>query len=365
MRRIRVGIMPVLFGRHLPPCEPERPGGDEERSIRARKCLAYGLDGAAIGIGRALEVPQERDVVLERQVDHTVRRGRCTPQTVEIVKRAAMDLGPGGGEGVSRGIRAGQPDDLMAGADELGNDSGADPAGRASDENTHEKTSRWSRSSAQVCAGTDVSFCHHSTMMSAAVISDYDWRMARWEPDSRGRLEQAALALYRERGFENTTVADIAERAGLTERTFFRHFADKREVLFGGAGTLQELFVATVASAPDSAAPIDAVAAALQAAGALLQQRREYSQQRQTVIAASAELRERELIKLAALSSALADALRRRGVNGPAASLTAEAGIAVFRVAFERWVNEANQRDLPRLIRESLDELKAVTAGKR
>ena len=188
--------------------------------------------------------------------------------------------------------------------------------------------------------------------------------MVRWEPDSRGRLEQAALALYGERGFENTTVAEIATRAGLTERTFFRYFADKREVLFWGAGTLQELLVRAVAGAPDSALPIDALAAALDAAGALLQERRESVRQRQTVIAANAELRERELIKLASLASALADALRRRGVTGPTASLTAEAGVAVFRVAVERWVNESNRQDLPQLIRESLDELKAVAAGK-
>jgi len=200
--------------------------------------------------------------------------------------------------------------------------------------------------------------------MTAAVITGhYDRGMARWEPDSRGRLERAALALYGERGFENTTVAEIAERAGLTERTFFRHFADKREVLFGGASALQELLVSCVASAPESAAPIDAVAAALQAAGTLLQERRQFSLQRQSVIAANAELQERELIKLASLAAALADALRQRGVKDAAASLTAEAGIAVFRVAFGRWVAETNQRDLPRLMRESLDELKAVTAG--
>lgn len=200
--------------------------------------------------------------------------------------------------------------------------------------------------------------------MSATVITCYYRRMARWKPDSRGRLEQAALALYSERGFENTTVAEIAAHAGLTERTFFRYFADKREVLFWGAGTLQELLVSAVVSAPDSAAPIDAVAAALEAAGALLQERRESARQRQAVIAANTELRERELIKLASLASALADALRRRGATGPAATLTAEAGIAVFRVAVERWVNESSQRDLPQLIRESLDELKAVTAGR-
>ncbi len=187
--------------------------------------------------------------------------------------------------------------------------------------------------------------------------------MARWQPDSRGRLEQAALALFGERGFENTTVAEIAAGAGLTERTFFRYFADKREVLFSGAGVLQELLVNAVASAPPSAAPIDAVAAALAAAGALLQERREMARKRQAVIIANAELRERELIKLASLASALADALRRRGVTEPAASLTAEAGIAVFKVAFERWVDESNELGLPVLIRESLDALRVVAGG--
>jgi AcrR family transcriptional regulator len=187
--------------------------------------------------------------------------------------------------------------------------------------------------------------------------------MARWQPDSRGRLEQAALALYGERGFENTTVAEIAEVAGLTERTFFRYFADKREVLFGAAGTLQDLLVSAVLGAPHSAAPIDAVAAALEAAAALFQDRRDHARTRQSVIAASAELRERELIKLASLSAALADALRQRGVAAPAATLTAEAGIAVFKVAFENWVDDRNQRDLAQLMRESLAELKAVTAG--
>ena len=187
--------------------------------------------------------------------------------------------------------------------------------------------------------------------------------MARWEPDSRGRLEQAALALYGERGFEATTVAEIAERAGLTERTFFRHFADKREVLFGGAAMLQELLVSGVAGAPDAAAPIEAVLAALEAAGALLQERRAYARQRQMIIAASAELRERELIKLGVARVGARRRVAPPRCLDPAASLTAEAGIAVFRVAFERWTQEGNQKDLPQLIRESLDELRVVTAG--
>jgi len=188
--------------------------------------------------------------------------------------------------------------------------------------------------------------------------------MGRWEPDARGRLAQAAFALYSERGFEQTTVAEIAKRAGLTERTFFRHFADKREVLFAGADALQELLVSTVADAPDGTAPIDAVAAALEAAGAYFDEAGDLPRERQAIIAASAELRERELIKLASLASALAGALRRRGVEPVAASLTAEAGIAVFRIAFERWVQESEEPDLSRYMRESLDELKAVIAGR-
>lgn len=188
--------------------------------------------------------------------------------------------------------------------------------------------------------------------------------MGRWEPNARGRLEQAALELYRERGFDQTTVKEIAERAGLTERTFFRHFADKREVLFPHSNPLQETLVAALTDVPEEAAPIDAVTAALEAASELLLQRRELARQRQAVIAANSELQERELVKLASLSTALADALHRRGVAEPAASLAAEAGVAVFKVAFLRWTDEAEQRDLAPIIRESLDELKALTTDR-
>jgi AcrR family transcriptional regulator len=189
--------------------------------------------------------------------------------------------------------------------------------------------------------------------------------MGRWEPDARGRLERAAMELYTERGFDSTTVAEIAERAGLTERTFFRYFADKREVLFAGAGDLQNLLVSTLDATPVSTAPIDAIAVALEAAASLLQERMVYARQRNAVITANPVLQERELIKLASLSAALAATLRARGVNDPAASLTAEAGIAVFKIAFELWVAESNKRDFVAIIRESLDELKAVTSGRK
>src|SRR5215469_13715779 len=98
-------------------------------------------------------------------------------------------------------------------------------------------------------------------MMSVADIT-YNRDMSRWEPNARGRLEQAALELYCERGFDQTTVTEISERAGLTERTFFRYFADKREVLFWGQEHLRDLYVRAIVAAPETDAPIDLVAAA-------------------------------------------------------------------------------------------------------
>jgi AcrR family transcriptional regulator len=188
--------------------------------------------------------------------------------------------------------------------------------------------------------------------------------MTRWEPDARGRLAQAALELFGERGFEQTTVEDIATRAGLTKRTFFRHFSDKREVLFGGGDEFKELFVNSLAAAPASATPMEAVAVTLEAVGAAFQDRFEFARRRQVVITANAELQERELVKLASVAAALAETLRGRGVAEPAATMTAETVIAVFRNAFERWVAATEQRDLTEVIRESLDALRTVTAGR-
>jgi len=187
--------------------------------------------------------------------------------------------------------------------------------------------------------------------------------MSRWEPDARGRLRVAAMELYVERGFEQTTVAEIAERAGLTERTFFRHFADKREVLFPDQDEFRERFVSTVAQASDAMSPFEAVTAALHAVAIGFEPRRPWSQKRQLVINANPGLQERELIKLAGVSSAIAAALRDRGVDEPAASLTAESGISVFHIAFQRWIATDNTREFSQIITESLAALRAVTAG--
>jgi len=188
--------------------------------------------------------------------------------------------------------------------------------------------------------------------------------MGRWEPDSRGRLQEAALALYSERGFDQTTAAEIAARVGVTERTFFRHFADKREVLFGGSELLRERIVTGVAEAPEGHAPLEAVARGLDTAAALLGQgRRDLSAQRYAVIAANPELRERELAKLADYAAAVAATLRHRGVSEPQATFAAEAGMSVLRVAIERWVTSDDDLSLPIIMRDSMAELRALTAG--
>jgi AcrR family transcriptional regulator len=173
------------------------------------------------------------------------------------------------------------------------------------------------------------------------------------------------MELYGERGFEQTTVAEIAKRAGLTERTFFRYFTDKREVLFWGADALAKAMVGALESAPESMTPIDAIAVALDAGAKVLPDQPEYPRRRQQIIAANAELGERERIKLASLAAGLAGALRRRGVAEHVAMLAAETGVAVFRVSFERWIDERNTRDFAQLLRDSLEELKAVAAGRQ
>jgi AcrR family transcriptional regulator len=186
--------------------------------------------------------------------------------------------------------------------------------------------------------------------------------MGRWEPGARGRLTLAALELYAERGFEQTTVVDIAERAGVTERTFFRYFADKREVLFEGSSALQKHVVDAIAAMPPSSPPIDVAGAAMEGAASLLEQRRDYARQRAAVIAANPSLQERELLKLANLGLAAAEALRRRGVPDPAAGLAAETGITVFKIGFERWIGGTSTGSFAQCIREALDQLKALTA---
>jgi AcrR family transcriptional regulator len=185
--------------------------------------------------------------------------------------------------------------------------------------------------------------------------------MARWEGDAAARLREAAMRLYVERGYEQTTVAEIAALAGVTARTFFRHFADKREVLFAGSAALREGVEQALDAAPADASPREVVAAALDAAGTALGQQREFSRLRQAIIMANDELRERELIKMATLSAAMAAGLRARGVSEPDATLAAEAGAVVLRVAFEAWVAADDDRSLNQYMRDAFDRLGTIT----
>jgi AcrR family transcriptional regulator len=187
--------------------------------------------------------------------------------------------------------------------------------------------------------------------------------VGRWEPNARGRLEDAALELFAERGYDQTTVAAIAERAGLTERTFFRHFTDKREVLFAGGPVLEELLVDAVAEAPAEAPSYDVVAGALGQLAAILNERRDLAPRRQVVIDAHAELRERELGKLSSWADALSRALQERGDDPRLAGLVAQTGVAVFRSAFETWVVDTGSQDLTAILRESFADLRVAVGG--
>ena len=185
--------------------------------------------------------------------------------------------------------------------------------------------------------------------------------MTRWEPGTRERLQQAALELFSTRGFEQTTAADIAQSVGLTERTFFRHFADKREVLFDGQHLMAKAFLEGFAAAPAGAGPMEVVASALRSGTAFFaDDRRPYSRARQAVIDQNPALQERERHKMAELAAVGRDALLARGIADPVATLAAEMGTTVFTVAFAQWIRAGEERSLAEIATTVLDELRAL-----
>lgn len=182
--------------------------------------------------------------------------------------------------------------------------------------------------------------------------------MARWEPGARERLQAAALELFATRGFEQTTAAEIAESVGLTERTFFRHFSDKREVLFYGQEQFLQAFTDGVEAAPPDASPFEVIASTLRAAASFLtEERRPYSRMRQSVIDHNPALRERELHKMAGLATTIAGALRARGIGEPAATLAAQSGVTVFGIAFAQWIRDGEERPIADIASDVLREL--------
>jgi AcrR family transcriptional regulator len=183
--------------------------------------------------------------------------------------------------------------------------------------------------------------------------------MPRWEPDARDRLVSAALQLFSEQGFDETTVAEISDRAGLAKSTFFRYFPDKRDVLTAGQETLSRLFAEGISSAPAAATPLTAVASGLErAAEAMGPFNRELAPRLQAVIATSTELQERSALKQVGLAAAMAGALRARGVPNSAASVAAELGVLAFKEAYARWLAPDNRQELTDLTREAMDGLR-------
>jgi AcrR family transcriptional regulator len=208
-------------------------------------------------------------------------------------------------------------------------------------------------------SATDVTIA----LMAAPVITTRLPSMVRWEPGARERLQAAALDLFISRGFEKTTTAEIAQAVGLTERTFFRHFADKREVLFHGQHLLEEAFLKAVAATTQEASALEMVASALSVvAGYFPDERRGYSRRRQIVISENVALQERELLKLAQLAAAVTTALRARGVPESAARLAAASAVTVFGVTFRTWIAEDEERSFQDIEEQVLAELVTMAA---
>ncbi|MDE3093881.1 MAG: TetR/AcrR family transcriptional regulator [Acidobacteriota bacterium] len=188
--------------------------------------------------------------------------------------------------------------------------------------------------------------------------------MARWDPNARERLIRAAVELFGEQGYEATTINEIAQRAGgLTKTTFFRHFSDKREVLFAGQEIHSRIMSEAIAEAPESATPLEMVKSALDAlASSFPQERREVGRKLRTVVVNTPELRERSASKRAAHTAATAEALRSRGVSQLGAEIAAELGTRAFYTAFERWTTSPGTKTLAEHAHEVFLELKAALA---
>lgn len=190
--------------------------------------------------------------------------------------------------------------------------------------------------------------------------------MPRWEPGVRERLVVAAVDLFTEQGYDQTTVAQIANRAGVTKSTFFRYFPDKRELLVAGQETLSRLLAEGIAEAPAGATPLEAVAAGLRrASGEMTAFNRELGPRLKAAVAASAELQERDALKSVGLAVAMADALKARGVPDPTALVAAELGVLAFKRGYAEWtaLDRDVGTDLATYTSRVLDDLRTASAA--
>jgi AcrR family transcriptional regulator len=190
--------------------------------------------------------------------------------------------------------------------------------------------------------------------------------MGRWKAGARERLVVAAVDLFTEQGYDTTTVAQIAERAGVTKSTFFRHFPDKRELLVAGQATLSQLLAEGIAEAPPHASPLESVAAGLQrAASAIGPEKRELAPRLRAAIAASAQLQERDALKTVTLAATMTSALVSRGIPDPTAALASELGVLAFKRGYAAWSEgkRDDEDDLAQYLLAALEELRVASAS--
>jgi len=186
--------------------------------------------------------------------------------------------------------------------------------------------------------------------------------MARWEPDARERLVRAALELFADRGFDDTTIPDITARAGLTTRSYFRHFPDKREVLFTDEDEMPTLAARLVLAAPAELTAFQVLARGVPTLAAAFENRREELLQRRKIIDSHDGLRERELRKMATLVDAITHAFGQRGTDDLTAAVVAETGVAIVKISLQRWMNTPGQ-DLASVLTETLNVLTAAATA--
>ncbi|MEU9635692.1 TetR family transcriptional regulator [Streptomyces tendae] len=186
--------------------------------------------------------------------------------------------------------------------------------------------------------------------------------MPRNGDEARRRLQQAALELFAEQGFDQTPVEAIAARAGVTERTFYRHFADKREMLFDGEGELRDQLVQALAAVPDGTKPMPALLAAFHQTVPLFESNRPFTEPGARLIARTPALQERSLAKQALLVRALTAALQDRGVNARTALLCAQAAMGTFAIATHRWMDDPSVT-LHNHLDQAFRELRLATAA--
>lgn len=202
-----------------------------------------------------------------------------------------------------------------------------------------------------------------TTIPPVSVLENEDTPMPRWEHGSEDRLKKAAIALFTTQGFENTSVIEIAERARVTPRTFFRYFSDKREVLFAGSEKLRMALAEKILEAPDVERPLRVVTGVLSEFNWESMGSRDFQRQRQAVIAANPELLERDLIKHHHIAVGFSDALRQRGVDADTAQLAARVGIQMFFTAYEHWLEAGDKADLAVISERVMSLLATIAPG--